>query len=110
MELTREQQLLNTIVQKAWNDSVFKENLINNPLEVIQSLTGKQLNLPVDKTIVVTDQSSQNVIHINIPAQPSMDDMELSEEQLEIVAGGGQISEPIIDDVAAKSISSLFDQ
>ncbi len=109
MQLTREQQLLNNVIQKAWDDKAFKESLIKNPLEVIQSLTGEQLHLPSDKTIVVTDQSSQNVIHINIPAQPSMDDIELNEEQLEIVAGGGQISEPIIDDVAAKSISSLFE-
>lgn len=103
MKLTREQKLLQTIVQTAWSDSDFKGRLIKQPLEAIQTLTGEQLNLPEGKTILVTDQSSNEVIYINIPAQPSMDDMELTEDQLEIVAGGGALTEPQIT-----GISNLF--
>ncbi|WP_299674875.1 NHLP leader peptide family RiPP precursor [uncultured Dokdonia sp.] len=107
MELTREQKLLQTLIQKAWEDVDFKEYLKRSPLEAIQTLTGEQLNLPEDKTILVTDQSSQDVIYINIPAQPCTDDLELTEEQLEIVAGGGQIDPVIIIDVAAQ-IANLY--
>jgi len=108
MELTREQKLLQTIIQTAWEDVDFKERLKKNPLETIQTLTGEQFNLPKDKTILVTDQSSQDIIYINIPTQPSMDDIELNEEQLEIVAGGGQLTEPQLEDIAARNISYLF--
>ena len=107
MKLSREQQLLQTVIQTAWSDSDFKSRLMEQPLEAIQTLTGEALNLPKNKTILVTDQSSQHVIYINIPAQPSMDDMELNEEQLEIVAGGGQI-EPGVLDVEARNMSLLF--
>ena len=106
MELTREQKLLQAIIQKAWEDANFKERLKESPLEAIQTLTGEQLNLPKEKTILVTDQSSLDIIYINIPAQPSMDDVELTEEQLEIVAGGGQV-DPVIDDIATP-LASLF--
>ena len=109
MELTREQKLLQTIIQKAWEDANFKEYLKRSPLEAIQTLTGEQLNLPENKTILVTDQSVQDVIYINIPAQPSMDDVELTEEQLEIVAGGGQV-EPVIDEmeIAVAGLANLY--
>ena len=108
MELSREQQLLQNIIQTAWENEDFKKNLMEQPLEAIQTLTGEQLNLPKGKTICVTDQSSHNVIYINIPAQPAMDDVELNEEQLEIVAGGGKLADPVIEDVAARSLSQLM--
>jgi len=94
MKLTREEQLLQTIIKKAWSDNDFKNYLISQPLEAIQSITGEKLNLPADKKILVTDQSSGEMIYINIPAQPAIDDIELNEEQLEIVAGGGDPIEP----------------
>ncbi|QTE23306.1 NHLP leader peptide family RiPP precursor [Polaribacter cellanae] len=89
MELTKEQKLFQTVVQKAWEDTAFKQELINNPIEAIENLTGKRVKLPEGKTVVVRDQTDTSVVYINIPAEPNMDDMELTEEQLEIVAGGG---------------------
>ncbi|QVY64634.1 NHLP leader peptide family RiPP precursor [Polaribacter sp. Q13] len=91
MEITKEQILLQTIVQKAWEDTAFKQELIANPIEAIEKLTGKKVNLPNGKTIVVKDQTDDSVVYINIPAEVNMDDMELNEEQLEIVAGGGTL-------------------
>ena len=89
MELTKEQKLFQTVVQKAWEDTAFKQELINNPIDAIENLTGKRVKLPEGKTVVVRDQTDASVVYINIPAEPNMDDMELTEEQLEIVAGGG---------------------
>lgn len=100
MEITKEQKLLQTIIQKAWEDTSFKQELIINPVEAIEKLTGKKVNLPKGKTIVVRDQTEETVVYINIPAQPNMDDVELNEEQLEIVAGGGNPTDPIILDAS----------
>ena len=98
MEPTKEQKLFQTVVQKAWEDTTFKQELINNPIEAIENLTGKRVKLPEGKTVVVRDQTDASVVYINIPAEPNMDDMELTEEQLEIVAGGGSSTPPVIDD------------
>jgi hypothetical protein len=95
MEITKEQKLLQTIVQKAWEDTAFKQELIANPVDAIEKLIGKKINLPKGKTIVVRDQTAETVVYINIPAKSNMDDVELNEEQLEIVAGGGNIDPDI---------------
>ena len=88
MKLTKEQKLFQTIVQKAWEDAGFKTALVKHPLDAIEELTGKRLNIPEGKTLVVRDQTDESIVYINIPVQQSMDDVELTEEQLEIVAGG----------------------
>ena len=95
MGLTKEQKLFQTVVQKAWEDTAFKQELISNPIDAIENLTGKRVKLPEGKTVVVRDQTDASVVYINIPAEPNMDDMELTEEQLEIVAGGGDITPPV---------------
>ena len=84
MEPTKEQKLFQTVVQKAWENTTFKQELIANPITAIENLTGKRVKLPEGKTVVVRDQTDASVVYINIPAEPNMDDMELTEEQLEI--------------------------
>lgn len=88
MEFTKEQQLLQQVVQKAWEDTAFKEELIANPVKAIEKLTGEKLDIPEGKTFVVRDQTDESTVFINIPAEQKMDDVELNEEQLEAVAGG----------------------
>jgi hypothetical protein len=96
MEFTAEQRLYAEIVQKAWEDATFKQELLDNPVDAIEKLTGKKLNLPEGKTLVVRDQTDESVVYINIPAVPSIDNVELNEEQLEAVAGGGVSIKDII--------------
>ncbi|QZK91032.1 NHLP leader peptide family RiPP precursor [Flavobacterium sp. CHNK8] len=88
MEFTQDQKLYAEIVQKAWEDATFKQELIAKPVDAIEKLTGKKLNLPEGKTIVVRDQTDESSVYINIPAKSNLEDVELSEEQLEAVAGG----------------------
>ena len=88
MEFTREQQLFQTIINKAWEDDSFKAELMTNPYKAIENLTGEKVQLPEGKQLVVRDQTNEEVIYINIPAEQKMDDVELNEEQLEAVAGG----------------------
>jgi uncharacterized protein YlzI (FlbEa/FlbD family) len=89
MEFTEEQKLFTEIVQKAWEDAEFKKELVANPIVAIEKLSGKKLNLPEGKKIVVRDQTDESVIYINIPVAANHSvDKQLSEEQLEAVAGG----------------------
>ena len=89
MESTEEQKVFKQIIVEAWENPDFKEELMNSPLEAIQQLTGKTLIIPEGKTFVVKDQSNESIIYFNIPAKPNMEDVELDDDQLDIVAGGG---------------------
>ncbi len=95
MKLTEQQQksqdLLQAVITKAWEDQVFKQELIANPIDAIEKLTGERVKLPAGKTLIVRDQTDASSIYVNIPSEPKMEDMELSEEQLEVVAGGGAL-------------------
>lgn len=88
MELTKEQELTQTIINAAWEDETFKQALVENPIAAIEKLTGEEMVLPEGKTFVVRDQTNEQTIYINIPAEPNLDDVELNEDQLEAVAGG----------------------
>lgn len=89
MELNQGQKGYAQIVQKAWNDEDFRKSLVENPVETIEKFIGKKLNLPEGKTLVVRDQTDESTVYINIPATPEVN-AELTEEQLESVAGGCQ--------------------
>jgi len=88
MEFTKEQKFYAEIVQKAWDDAEFKKELIANPIAAIEELTGKKLNIPKGKTLVVRDQTDDSIIYINIPTNQNAGDIELNGEQLDAVAGG----------------------
>jgi hypothetical protein len=96
MNISKEQKMLQEVVAEAWANPTFKQELISNPISAIRELTGCEVQLPAGKKLAVFDQSDDDVICLNIPPQPSMDDVELTEEQLESVAGGGIVF-PIID-------------
>ena len=84
------EQVLRLIISKAWEDIDFRKNLIMDPITAIESLTGAKIILPEGKTLVVNDQTDKSMVYMNIPIEPSIEDIELSEEQLEIIAGGGE--------------------
>ena len=77
---------LQTVVNKAWENAQFKSELVANPKGAIQSATG--LNVPDEVKIVVNDQTDSETVYLNIPPKPDFDSMELTDEQLEQVAGG----------------------
>lgn len=76
------------LIHSAQNDQKLKESFISNPQTVIESNLGKKLNLPEDHSIFVEDQSDPSIIYINIPRQVDVEDFELTEEDLEQIAGG----------------------
>jgi len=91
MELTREQKLLQKVISKAWDDAFFKEKLMVNPVEAIKQLTGETISIPAGKVLKVFDQSNPNHICLNIPQKPQFDNVELTDGQLEAIAGGQYI-------------------
>lgn len=93
MKITLEQQkkgaeLMKALVEKAWENAAFKDQLLNNPEQALQQLTGKNIPVPENVKIIAEDQSNENIIYFNIPAEPNFDELELTEEQLELIAGG----------------------
>jgi hypothetical protein len=49
MEFTQDQKVYAEIVQKAWEDTEFKKELLSNPVAAIEKLTGKKLNYRKEK-------------------------------------------------------------
>ena len=90
MELSYEQkkgqEILFNLIKKAWNDKLFKDNLLNFPNETLESFFGKKL--PKEKKIKVTDQSNPEYLYINIPVNPDDIDFELDDERLDNISGG----------------------
>ncbi|UZO82188.1 NHLP leader peptide family RiPP precursor [Aquimarina sp. ERC-38] len=97
MEVSKEQARYQQIINEAWENESFKQELIADPVAAIEALTGKKLNIPKGKTLVVRDQTAEDTVYINIPTAPA-EDVELNEDQLEAVAGGKSIIE-IFNDV-----------
>lgn len=88
MEFTKEQEVLQQVMTEAWSNPAFKQELITNPQEAVQRLTGQSFSIPEGKTLEVVDQSNADKVYLNIPPQPNFDNVELTDEQLEVVAGG----------------------
>lgn len=89
MEFTSEQEVMNTVISRCWEDDAFKQELLASPIEAIKNATGKIIQVPEGVKLVVVDQTDPAYVHINIPAEPSLEDLQLTDDQLEAVAGGG---------------------
>ena len=85
------QELFEQVIIKAWENSDFKSKLIANPVETIEELTKSKVLIPDGKTLVVLEESE------TLNRQPKKEETylvipentyELTEEQLEAVAGG----------------------
>lgn len=104
MKQTDEQNYARKIVEKAiekaWSDESFKQQLLSNSLMAIETLTGESFKFPEGRRIVFveeedTPESTDATVYINI-MERNLDDLELTEEQLEAVAGGQSILPYII--------------
>jgi len=85
----RKQEIIEVIISKAWEDTSFRKELQIDPIKAIEKLTGVKVAVPEGKSLVITDQTDKSKIYVNIPSEPEVENMELTEEQLEAVAGGG---------------------
>ncbi|MCC5613121.1 NHLP leader peptide family RiPP precursor [Nostoc sp. CHAB 5834] len=106
---TKASELIKTLAQKAWESSTFKEQLVKNPVATIQEVVGEGFTVPQGKRIVVEDQMDESKIYLNIPAKPDFDEFELTDEQLEVVAGGETLVVGIVCGIAlCWAVDKLF--
>ena len=76
------------LMNKCWEDESFKQNLIESPEATLEQFFGTPPRDKGQSRIVVNDQTDSSVLHINIPPKPNVDDLELTDAELEAVAGG----------------------
>ena len=99
MNTSKNQDFLQSLIARAWEDEGFKNELLENPKEAIEAFAGKALSLPEGKTFRAVDQTDPDVIYINIPSKPQLENVELNEEQLEAVAGGDSVIDWAIEKI-----------
>ena len=75
-------ELRDLIASRAYYDADFRASLINDPKASLENVTGTEL--PEAATVTVHEESADSV-HLVIPAAPAE---ELSDDQLQAVAGG----------------------
>lgn len=92
MKYTQNQEkkfgIYQAIIDEAWKNESFKQELISNPKSSIEKVLGKKLKVHEDTKFVIEDQTNTDLVYLNIPRKPDLDNLELSDEQLEMVAGG----------------------
>ena len=80
------------IIAKAWKDEAYKQELLINPKAVIEREFGVEFPAPVKVQILEENPSS---LYFVLPISPLVIAQDLSEEQLEAIAGGALIVHPI---------------
>ena len=85
--ISQRAELEQKLIEKAWKDETFKQELIGNPKAVISQESG--LQIPENLEIEVL-QETANKAYFVLPEAPAQvgTDRELSEADLETVAGG----------------------
>lgn len=85
----KRQELEEILIKKAWGDSEFKKQLLNDPKSVIEKELGESLP---ENFLVRAVQETSDTVYIRIPKNPE----ELSEDELDNVAGGFGMSAPTL--------------
>ena len=101
--MTRD-QISAVIAEKAWKDESFHKAVLANPNKVFEEHTGQPL--PQGMTIKVIEDTP-NTVHFVIPARPASTS-ELSDAELESVAGGTSPVMSLIWSAAGATLVSLF--
>jgi len=73
---------MGSVIAKCWSDDGFKKKLLADPAATLKA-EGVTIELPAGMTLKAVENTDK-VYHVVIPAKPT----ELSEEQLDMVAGG----------------------
>lgn len=80
------ENLKQTIIEKARKDDVFRQSLLDNPKNAIETETQQSLNSNV--TINVVEDSAQELTFV----LPPKTNGELTDEDLDAVSGGGLLN------------------
>lgn len=89
-DLENREDLEAQLIERAWQDEAFRQELLCNPKAVLEAELGKQL--PSDLQITVVEETP-NLNYLVLPANPDrLTDQDLSAEELDLVAGGSMIT------------------
>jgi hypothetical protein len=91
-KLNKVSDLFNDLIFRSQKDFDFRQEFIKNPIEFIEDYTKGKFTFNNSASVIVEDQTDENIIYLNIPRKISYDDLdleiELSDEQLDLVNGG----------------------
>jgi hypothetical protein len=82
------ERLVGAVVQKAQKDKVFRAELINNPHQTLEKFSNAKGTISRSVNIVVDDQTDESKQYLILPKKYEVDDFDLTDEQLEMIAGG----------------------
>jgi hypothetical protein len=85
------------LIEKCWKDPDFKKQVISDPKGMLERHTGQKLPGPIK---IFIHEEDANTLHFSIPPAPS-NLTELSDDDLERVAGGTDIVATIFSAVIA---------
>lgn len=100
--LTR-RDLETRLIEKAWRDPVFRKDIVKDPKGMLEKHTGQKL--PQQLRIYVHEEDA-NTLHFSIPSTPSNLN-ELSDEDLERVAGGTDLLLTAIGSAIVVTVGSI---
>ncbi|MBO3458659.1 NHLP leader peptide family RiPP precursor [Aetokthonos hydrillicola Thurmond2011] len=81
------------IIAQAWKDNAYKQELLNNSKTVVEKEFGVQI--PEEIKVQVLEENPTNLYFV-LPMRPEIPGQELSDEQLEAIAGGVDLTTPKI--------------
>jgi hypothetical protein len=77
------------IIAQTWKDEAYKQELFINPKAVIEREFGTQFPSHVNVQVL---EENPTTFYLVLPQPPGTSGMELSEEQLEAIAGGSWLN------------------
>jgi hypothetical protein len=83
------ENLVTRVITKAWEDDSFKKALLSDPKAAIAREFGVEIG---DEATLQVHEETADTVHLILPPRPQ--EGELSDEQLDSVAGG--MSEPFL--------------
>lgn len=93
-------QLETALVEKCWKDPEFKKEMVSDPKGMFERHTGRKL--PEQVKIFIHEEDA-NTLHLSIPPAPS-NLRQLSDEDLERVAGGTDIAMTVMSLITGVSV------
>jgi len=75
------------LIKKCWQDPDFRKQVVADPKGMLEKATGQKIP---DKVRIFIHEEDRNTLHLSIPPAPNNMN-ELSDEELERVAGGTEL-------------------
>jgi hypothetical protein len=91
------------LIEKCWKDPEFQKAVVSDPRGMLERHTGQKL--PPQVKIIIHEEDA-NTLHFSIPPAPANAE-ELSDEDLERVAGGTEIGIAVAVSMAGLAASVL---